>query len=155
MGVINRKEITTKLNILLEQYLKVFDTRIYWAKEVTFDYSTAHKIRIDYMRFKPINNTISGIEKGDFYCYEVKSCVDDFFSKNGHNFIGDYNYYVMERELYEQVKSNIPYGIGVLIPNRYHSLESIRKAKRLDRKRPIYEMLLMMFRSANRDKLGA
>lgn len=155
MGVINRKEITAKLNILLEQYLKVFDTRIYWAKEVTFDYSTAHKIRIDYMRFKPINNTISGIEKGDFYCYEVKSCVDDFFSKNGHNFIGDYNYYVMERELYEQVKSNIPYGIGVLIPNRYHSLESIRKAKRLDRKRPIYEMLLMMFRSANRDRLGA
>ena len=155
MGVINRKEITSKLNILLEQYLKVFDTRIYWAKEVTFDYSTAHKIRIDYMRFKPINNTISGIEKGDFYCYEVKSCVDDFFSKNGHNFIGDYNYYVMERELYEQVKSNIPYGIGVLIPNRYHSLESIRKAKRLDRKRPIYEMLLMMFRSANRDRLGA
>jgi hypothetical protein len=154
MGVINRKEITAKLNILLEQYLKVFDTRIYWAKEVTFDYSTAHKIRIDYMRFKPINNTISGIEKGDFYCYEVKSCVDDFFSKNGHNFIGDYNYYVMERELYEQVKSNIPYGIGVLIPNRYHSLESIRKAKRLDRKRPIYEMLLMMFRSANRDRLG-
>lgn len=107
------------------------------------------------MRFKPTNNTISGIEKGDFYCYEVKSCVDDFFSKNGHNFIGDYNYYVMERELYEQVKSNIPYGIGVLIPNRYHSLESIRKAKRLDRKRPIYEMLLMMFRSANRDRLGA
>lgn len=155
MGVINRKEITAKLNILFEQYLKVFDTRIYWAKEVTFDYSTAHKIRIDYMRFKPINNTISGIEKGDFYCYEVKSCVDDFFSKNGHNFIGDYNYYVMERELYEQVKSNIPYGIGVLIPNRYHSLESIRKAKRLDRKRPIYEMLLMMFRSANRDRLGA
>ena len=155
MGVINRKEITSKLNILLEQYLKVFDTRIYWAKEVTFDYSTAHKIRVDYMRFKPINNTISGIEKGDFYCYEVKSCVDDFFSKNGHNFIGDYNYYVMERELYEQVKSNIPYGIGVLIPNRYHSLESIRKAKRLDRKRPIYEMLLMMFRSANRDRLGA
>ncbi len=40
--------------------------------------------------------------------------------------------------------------------NFFHrSLESIRKAKRLDRKRPIYEMLLMMFRSANRDKLGA
>ncbi len=27
-----------------------------------------------------------GIEKGD-YCYEVKSSVEDFHSKNGHNFL--------------------------------------------------------------------
>jgi hypothetical protein len=107
------------------------------------------------MRFKPKNNTVSGIEKGDFYCYEVKSCAADFNSKNGHNFIGDFNYYVMPRELYEQVKDRIPYKVGVLMPasNSDDELESIKNAKRIDRKRPIYEMLLMMFRSANRDRL--
>lgn len=52
------------------------DPRIYWAREVTFDYATTHTVRVDYMRFKPVNNTVSGIEKGDFYCYEVKSSGD-------------------------------------------------------------------------------
>lgn len=152
----NRTDITTKLSQLTEQYINSHnDPRIYWAKEVTFDYGTTHQVRVDYMRFKPSNNSVSGIEKGDFYCYEVKSCAADFNSKNGHNFIGDFNYYVMTKELYKQVKSEIPYNVGVLVQANTHfgSLESIKKAKRMDRKRPICEMLLMMFRSANRDKL--
>ena len=68
---------TTKFLSNLSEYLinPTKDPRIYWAKEVTFDYSTAHAIRVDYMKFKPVNNTVSGIEKGDFYCYEVKSSV--------------------------------------------------------------------------------
>lgn len=151
----SRKDITTELSELTEKYINPHnDPRIYWAKEVTFDYGTLNQIRVDYMRFKPKNNTVSGIEKGDFYCYEVKSCVADFNSKNGHNFIGDFNYYVMPQELYEQVKDKIPYNVGVLVPANTHfgSLESIKKAKRTDRTRPVNEMLLMMFRSANRDR---
>lgn len=45
------------------------DTRIYWAREVTFDYATQNAVRVDFIKFKPVNNTVSGIEKGDFYCY--------------------------------------------------------------------------------------
>ena len=151
----NRAEITAKLSRKLEEYICPHrDTRIYWAKEVTFDYLSAHPIRVDYMKFKPKNNTVSGIEKGDFYCYEVKSCKDDFNSKNGHNFIGDYNYYVMEEDVYEEVKTKIPYFVGVLTPSKniYRELEVVKKAKRIDRVRPLHEMLLMMFRSANRDR---
>ena len=55
--------------------------------------------------------------KGDFYCYEVKSSVEDFYSKNGHNFLGDYNYYVMPEEVYEQIKKEIPYQVGVYVPD--------------------------------------
>lgn len=152
----NRSNITTMLSKATEKYINPYnDPRIYLSREVTFDYGTLHQIRVDYMRFKPKNNTVSGIEKGDFYCYEVKSCVADFNSKNGHNFIGDFNYYVMPRELYEQIKDKIPYKVGVLVPasNSDDELESIKNAKRTDRKRPICEMLLMMFRSANRDRL--
>ena len=150
----NRTDITTELSRLTEKYINPHnDPRIYYAKEVTFDYGTLHQVRVDYMRFKPKNNTISGIEKGDFYCYEIKSCVADFNSKNGHNFIGDFNYYVMTKELYEQVKQKVPYNVGVLVPAKFDTLESIKKAKRTDRARPINEMLLMMFRSANRDRL--
>lgn len=155
----NRPEITAVLSTSVEKYINPYnDPRIYWAREVTFDYSTSHSIRVDYMKFKPVNNTVSGIEKGDFYCYEVKSSVEDFHSKNGHNFIGDYNYYVMPEEVFEKVKNQIPYYVGVFVPDgkNYHKewydLKSVKKAKRKDRERPVSEMLLMMFRSAARER---
>lgn len=147
-----RGETTKLLSELAEKLINPYnDPRIYWAKEVTFDYSTAHAIRVDYMKFKPANNTVSGIEKGDFYCYEVKSSVEDFHSKNGHNFIGDFNYYIMPHEVYMAISCEIPYKVGVYCPNG-GELRSVKKAKRADRERPVSEMLLMMFRSAARDR---
>ena len=147
-----RGEITKYLSKLTEELINPHnDTRIYWAREVTFDYATKHAKRVDYMKFKPINNTVSGIEKGDVYCYEIKSSVEDFHSKNGHNFIGDFNYYVMPLDVYETVKQEIPYNVGVYCPNG-SSLLSAKSARRKDREHSIAEMLLMMFRSAARDR---
>lgn len=155
----NRPEITMMLSISTEMYINPYgDPRIYWAKEVTFDYATSNAVRVDYMKFKPVNNTVSGIEKGDFYCYEVKSSVEDFHSKNGHNFIGDFNYYVMPEDVYEKVKDEIPYKVGVLVPEKknyrgeWYDLKSVKKSARKDRERPVSEMLLMMFRSAARER---
>ena len=157
----NIPEITTVLSISTEKYITPHgDPRIYWAKEVTFDYATSNAVRVDYMKFKPVNNTVSGIEKGDFYCYEVKSSVEDFHSKNGHNFIGDFNYYVMPEDVYEKVKDEIPYKVGVLVPEKknyrgeWYDLKSVKKSARKDRERPVSEMLLMMFRSAARERNG-
>ena len=157
----NRPEITTVLSISTEKYITPHgDPRIYWAKEVTFDYATSNAVRVDYMKFKPVNNTVSGIEKGDFYCYEVKSSVEDFHSKNGHNFIGDFNYYVMPEDVYEKVKDEIPYKVGVWVPEKknyrgeWYDLKSVKKSARKDRERPVSEMLLMMFRSAARERNG-
>lgn len=154
-----RPEVTSMLSISIQKHIDPYnDQRIYWAREVTFNYATSNAIRVDFMKFNPKNNTVSGIEKGDFYCYEVKSSVDDFHSKNGHNFIGDYNYYVMPEEVYEQVKTEIPYKVGVYVPNgenyrgKWYDLVTIKKAGRKDRTKSITEMLLMMFRSAARDR---
>ena len=149
----SRVETTKLLSELTEKFINPRnDPRIYWAKEVTFDYATSHAIRVDYMKFKPVNNTVSGIEKGDFYCYEVKSSVEDFRSKNGHNFIGDFNYYIMPEEVYAAVSLQIPYKIGVYCPEGME-LRVVRKAKRKDRERPVSEMLLMMYRSSQRDRM--
>lgn len=146
-----RHSRTRQLSAMLERYIDPHgDPRIYWAKEVTFDYSTNHKIRVDYMRFKPLNNTTSGIEKGDFYAYEIKSSVEDFKSLNGHNFIADYNYYVMPTDIYEAVKDAVPYGVGVLCPDG-EQIRSVKKAVRKDRARPVSEMLLMLWRSSRRE----
>lgn len=157
-----RPEITAMLSFSIQRHIcPNNDPRIYWAREVTFDYATTNAVRVDFMKFKPVNNTVSGIEKGDFYCYEVKSSVEDFHSKNGHNFLGDYNYYVMPEEVYEQIKKEIPYQVGVYVPDgmnyrgEWYDLKAIKKAKRKDRSRPVSEMLLMMFRSAARDRKKA
>ena len=158
LSVKSRPEITKFLSLSLEKHLNPKnDSRIYWAREVTFDSGSVNAVRIDYMLFKPVNNSVSGIEKGDFYCFEIKSSVDDFHSKNGHNFIGEYNYYVMPADVYAAISEEIPYGVGVFVPDgmeedgTYCRLLNIRKAKKRDRQRPISEMLLMMFRSAARD----
>lgn len=154
----SRPEITAMLSLSIQRHIAHHgDPRIYWAREVTFDYATSKAVRVDFMKFKPVNNTVSGIEKGDFYCYEVKSSVEDFHSKNGHNFLGDYNYYVMTEDVFERVKNEIPYYVGVFVPDKlnyrgeWYDLKSVKKAKRKDRDRPVSEMLLMMFRSAARE----
>ena len=149
----SRPEITKWLSELTEKLINPNnDSRMYWAREVTFDYATSNRVRVDYMKFEPLNTTVSGIEKGDFYCYEIKSSAEDFHSKNGHNFIGDYNYYVMSSEVYQKVSAEIPFSVGVYCPSG-GTLESVKQARRMNRKRSVTEMLLMMFRSANRDRL--
>ena len=156
----NRPEMTKWLSELLEAHIDPKnDPRVYWAKEVTFDYGSIAPVRVDYMQFKPVNNSVSGIEKGDVYCYEIKSSVEDFHSKNGHNLIGDFNYYVMPYEVYEKVFLEIPYNVGVLCPDAFESpffgkkttLATKKNARRTNRTRPVAEMLLMMWRSSRRE----
>lgn len=148
----SRPEITDSLSKALEKYIDPHnDPRIYWAKEVTFDYATESAIRVDYMKFAPVNNSVSGIEKGDFYCYEIKSSPADFASKNGHNFIGDLNYYVMPEEVAVTVKEKIPWAVGILVPDTWGGLRVYKRARRTDRSRPASVMLLMMWRSSRRD----
>ena len=64
----------------------------------------------------------------------------------------------MPEEVYALVNKEIPYNVGVYVPDGMshcgtcYDLKCIKKAKRKDRDRPISEMLLMMFRSAARDR---
>lgn len=46
--------------------------------------------------------SVSGIEKGIFTCYEVKSCMEDIYSGNGLNFLGEKNYLVMAIDCYKK-----------------------------------------------------
>ena len=48
-------------------------------------------------------------------CYEIKQSKQDFHSKNKLTFIGHKNYFVMPYSLYEEVKNEIPLGIGVYV----------------------------------------
>lgn len=74
--------------------------------------------RVDYMTYDT---------KGVFRCYEIKVTKADFHSNAAKSFVGHYNYYVLTRDLYNQVKDEIPDWVGV-----YVGKCCAKKAKRQD-----------------------
>ena len=48
-------------------------------------------------------------------CYECKITVADFKSKNGHNFHGNKNYYVVPEEIYAKIQNIVPKDVGIIV----------------------------------------
>lgn len=86
------------------------------------------KQRVDYMTYDT---------KGDFRCYEIKVSVADFHSDAELSFVGNYNYLLTTREVYDKVKDEIEsspkfQGVGVIVGDntRYGLKLSVEKAPR-------------------------
>ena len=110
----------TKETIDLENRLVKFNKKqgIFGCLEVTIGWF-GHE-RVDFITYDT-----NGIWKA----YEIKVTKSDFYSKAHNSFIGQYNYYVMTRELYEQVKKDIPSYVGVYVEGeKWRELTSIKKA---------------------------
>jgi hypothetical protein len=166
---VDRKNTTRFLGDLLIQTRLTGSLGKYWASEVSLDYGTTRVRRVDFMQFCPENQIdISGIEKGIFICYEVKSCKADFNSGYGKNFVGEKNYFVMPMSLYKELEKELPHGIGVLVPipkghdkhaewtnptpidiNTEWELTVIKKAFKVGRQRSMNELLFCMLRAGH------
>lgn len=171
--MLDRKQTTKFLSDLLV-HTRFSGRGKYWASEVTLDYGYKHPIRVDFMQFEPKEQmSVSGIEKGIFICYEVKSCKADFHSGNGLNFEGDKNYIVTTMECYKQIVNEIPMRVGVMVampysksatdefenptpipenynfnnPKEHWKFEIINNAYPINRKRSMTELLFCMLRS--------
>lgn len=108
-----RKEITKFLTDLL--IADRLSDRQYYAKEVTVDANTSKAKRVDVMQFVPQGVFhVSDIEKGRFICYEIKSCIQDIYSGNGLNFLGDENYIVTTADTYKKLLDSGDIGNGKL-----------------------------------------
>lgn len=57
-------------------------------------WSSGEYERVDFMTYDT---------KGDFRCFEIKVSKADFKSSAKKNFVGDYNYYVMPKKLYNEL----------------------------------------------------
>lgn len=163
----NRHDITMLLSrLLVTQRLAGMGN--YWASEVTLDYGSAHPKRVDFMQFVPQNTmSVGGIEKGQFTCYEVKSCMADYKSGHGQNFIGERNYFVMPMSLYKSLcQGDLGINIGVIVPipkgaDKYEEFENptelddktqwelviIKNSHSKDRHYSLAELLFCMLRS--------
>ena len=166
----NRKEITRFLSELLVKK-RLSGMGKYYASEVTMDWyigKITHTMRrVDFIQFVPKNQTVSGIEHGDFYFYEVKSCKEDYNSGNGLTFEGDKNYSVTTAETYKKIIKDVDYDVGVLIacpvlreikdeienPTQIDGniddwiLKIAKNAHSKNRERPLSQLLFFMLRS--------
>lgn len=59
-------------------------------------------------------------------CFEIKITIADFKSKNGHNFVGNMNYYVIPKEMYRSISEMLPPDIGVIL---YYGHGYLKKKK--------------------------
>jgi len=86
------------------------------AFEVPVVCGTSHCGLIDAVEVAEYMKYIGSTQQDEILtiCYEVKISKADFRNKNGHNFVGNLNYYVMPMELYKDVKDLIPQRIGVI-----------------------------------------
>lgn len=107
----NRKEITNFLNELLKKD-RLTGPGKHWSSEVSIDPFTTKGRRVDFIEFIPENQcSLSGIEKGIFVCYEVKSCEKDVYSGNGLNFYGEKNYIVTTIDCYKNLLPDLKNSI--------------------------------------------
>lgn len=109
----------TKKTLQLEHDIRAATRKIgvFGCFEVTIGFSG--KERVDFMTYEP--------RTGIFRCYEIKVTKADFHSSASVTFVGDYNYFVLTRELYAEVEKEIPNWIGV-----YVGMDCVKKPKRQD-----------------------
>ena len=87
--------------------------------------------RVDFVTYENAGNV--------FRCYEIKVSKSDFMSEAKKSFLGDFNYFVMPRELWDKLndennellRAYLFSGVGVIVPSvRQDRLEVVRKPKR-------------------------
>lgn len=110
-----RAETTEKLARLTERRIR--RRCLLWASEV----DVPEGGRVDFMGFMPYGERpdAASIERGELVCYEIKSCMADFESGHGLNFVGDENWLVCPRELCDDLRRSLrlPARAGVLCPD--------------------------------------
>lgn len=111
----DRAETTSALSRLVVSRIKR-RCRL-WAPEVEVPGGG----RVDFMGFRPYGERpdAASIERGTLVCYEVKSCMADFESGHGLNFVGDENWLVCPRDLCDRLRGEmrLPGVAGVLCPD--------------------------------------
>lgn len=85
-------------------------------------------------------------------CYEIKTSKIDFYSKHKWTFVGDYNYFVVPEDLYNEIKQDIPDGVGCYTWNgRVNGFEIVKRASRKNKPLSDSQMMHDYLVSNNRD----
>lgn len=105
-----------------------------------------HRERVDLLMYES-----TGIWK----CFEIKNSVSDFRSSAKLSFWGDYNYYILNADIYESVKDEIPNGIGVWLVHKPDKskgwMECVKKPKKRERLCSHESLLFSLMQALSRE----
>ena len=130
-----------KTNLTKEIEIAIAKETSEWfgCPEVTIGWYGKQRVDFMTMDFKDV-----------FRCYEIKISKSDFKSKHGHNFVGNFNYYVIPKELYVEVEKEIPKHIGVYTWNG-RNLKLTKRPRKQELKVDINILKNSLIRSLYRD----
>lgn len=97
--------------------------------------------RVDYITYD---------HKGVWKFYEIKSSLQDFNSPSNITFLGHYNYYVMPKDLFEQVKDKIPSHVGVYVDGKYIKKRAKKQDLGIDEQILKDSMIRSLYREAEK-----
>ena len=101
-----------------------------------------HRERVDLLTYET-----SGIWRA----YEIKNSTSDFYSGCKWSFIGHYNYFILNSSIYENVKKDIPDGVGVWLVYEHGSMECVKKPKKQELKCSHEDMMFAFMQALSRE----
>lgn len=101
-----------------------------------------HRERVDFLTYETT---------GIYRAYEIKISKNDFYSGCKWSFIGHYNYFILSSSIYEDVKKDIPEGIGVWLVYESGRMECIKKPKKCELKCKSEDMMFAMMQGLSRE----
>lgn len=60
-------------------------------------------------------------------CFEIKISIEDFHSPHGHNLIGNLNYYIVPKDIYNTISKEILDNIGIIVYEEHSDRFLIKK----------------------------
>ena len=103
---------------------------------------TKHRERVDLLYFEL---------PGTWKCFEIKNSVQDFRSDAKLSFWGDYNSYILNAEIYEKIKDDIPKEIGVWLVYKDKSMACVKRPRKMQRKYTHEQLLFAMTQALSRE----
>lgn len=99
--------------------------------EVSIGFNDSYRGAVERVDFITYNT------KGEVYCYEIKVSKSDFNSTAKKTFIGDLNYYVIPKALWDELSKEKDFrwslydvGVYTIVDNRSLGLTCVKPAKR-------------------------
>lgn len=127
-------------------YKHLWKTGSYLVYEVaspkTKKRQTKHRERVDLLCFEL---------PGTWKCFEIKNSVADFYSSASLSFWGDYNYYILNEEIYNKVKEDVPRDIGVWLVYKDKSMCCVKRPRKMKRKYTHEQLLFAMTQALSRE----
>ena len=107
---------------------------------------TKHRERVDLLLY----------EAPDVWkCGEIKNSVSDFHSSAKLSWWGDYNFYILNSNIYEKVKDEIPDNIGVYLVYEDKEfgmyMKCVKRAKKMERKFTHEQLMFALTQGLSRE----